>query len=119
VDVAGGDGGSCTDARLRPIQLTLPNAVRVAAYCLSHSGGCHAPSNWVLEGSKDGASWKILHNAVNDRSLSSARASWTINPAEDDFYKQFQLRCTGGDVGGSTCFCFHIRGLELFGEVAL
>jgi hypothetical protein len=30
-------------------------------------------------------------------------------------YCHFRLRCTGPDVSGGSCSCFHITGFELYG----
>jgi hypothetical protein len=113
-----GEAGWCHDARNKYFTIVLPIAVVPSSYSLSHSRQCCRPSNWTLKGSQDGLTWDTLRNHVNDMTLEDQdRFNWKI-PNSEKSYRQFRVTCTGYDQGGS-CYCFHICGVEVYGDVEL
>ena len=70
----------------------------------------------------DGSSYKVLHQASNDASITNGGdAYFAVTTGGDAFYRCFRLTCTGNDQAGagSGCYmyCFHICNFELYGDL--
>ena len=90
----------------------------MTAYSAAYCGNCHAPRNWRFEGSTDGAAWTTLKDHVNDSALSNGgkhlAAYWPVN--NPLICTRFRwVTTSGGDAGGSSCFCLHMGAIELYG----
>jgi hypothetical protein len=112
------DAGWCTDARNNSVTCDLKTVqVKPVGYTLGHASCC-VPSTWKLEGSTDGSSYTVLHQASGDRSITSGGdAYFAVTTGKDAFYRCFRLTCTGCDQGSGSCFCFHICNFELYGDM--
>lgn len=76
------------------------------------------PSNWVVEGSKDGASWIVLDQRVGNGDLAGQGRvhHFPVNPLPQRF-KFLRLRHTGPTHGEQNFVI--LSALELFGEITL
>ena len=76
------------------------------------------PSNWVMEGSKDGASWIVLDDRVRNRDLVGQGSvhHFTVKPCPQRF-KFLRLRHTGPAHRARNYLV--LSRLELFGEITL
>eukprot|EP00300_Choanocystis_sp_HF-7_P033678 c46071_g1_i1.p1 GENE.c46071_g1_i1~~c46071_g1_i1.p1 ORF type:complete len:716 (-),score=109.20 c46071_g1_i1:34-1983(-) len=73
--------------------------------------------HWRFEGSKDGTSWDILKEHVNDAALSVepyATASWKLDETTTR-YSSFRIVSTGPDSGGQ--HFVHFGSIEIWGRL--
>jgi hypothetical protein len=108
------EAGWCGNAHNKSVTCDLKAVlVKPVGYTLGHTSH-NIPSTWKLEGSTDGSSYTVLHQASGDRSITNGKdAYFAVTTGGDAFYRYFQLTCTGLDQVGAKCF--HICNFELYG----
>jgi hypothetical protein len=88
-------------------------------YGLRHydSWDTEALRNWVLEGSNDARTWRLLSTHANDGSLArrGATKTWTLarTPDTDQAYRYFRVRQTG--LNSNQHHLLALSGIELYG----
>ncbi len=111
------ESGGCSHLHIW-VQCDLKTVqVKVSGYALGHTGGCHVPSNWKLEGSVDGTTFVALHTASNNRDITSGATKYFVVNDTGAFHRVFRLTCTGCDQTGASYSCFHICNFELYGDM--
>lgn len=112
------DAGWCNDARNRYFTIILPLAVCPSSYSISHTQCC-VPRHWVMSGSSDGEEWTELHmNTAANPMPAGGRANFIINNPDLQSFTQYRVMCNGHDAS-PTCYCFHVKGVEIYGKVSL
>lgn len=116
--IAGNDGGWCTSAINKYFTVIFPIVICPTSYSLSHSTCC-APRHWTLDASMDGVVWTSLHTNITAGTIpTNGRGNFSLHNPNRENFTQFRITCTGCDAAStSTCYCFHVNGFELYGEV--
>jgi hypothetical protein len=91
--------------------------VRLSGYSLmSYSWGDSHPKSWSVEVSRDGQSWVVVDQQINDDSLNGKNrvATWRVDNA--DWCKCIRVRQMGPNHKGNNYLS--VGGFEVFGEFA-
>uniref|UniRef100_W8ARD3 E3 ubiquitin-protein ligase n=1 Tax=Ceratitis capitata TaxID=7213 RepID=W8ARD3_CERCA len=95
----------------------IPNA-----YTLRHARGYgrSALRNWMLQGSKDGATWTTLVTHNDDKSLvePGSTATWPIvcSPDEMQGFRHIRIQQNGRNASGQTHY-LSLSGFEIYGRI--
>jgi len=89
--------------------------IQPTSYSLSCGTSCHRPNNWKLDASDNGSNWVTLKNHSDVPFQSVCRNNWSLSTI--GYYQYFRLMTTGPDASGGNCYCFHVFGFEVYGNL--
>ncbi|MEW1549792.1 GH92 family glycosyl hydrolase [Streptomyces tsukubensis] len=89
------DDTSATSAEFSAVDLAVPGRTRAVQYTLTSAERAKAPSGWVLEGSRDGESWREVDRRSGE-SFAWDRQTRAFTVARPAAYDHYRLVAAGG-----------------------
>eukprot|EP01083_Nonionella_stella_P306502 1073693_1 len=92
-------------------------SINLTHYTLKHyaTWDSEALRNWNLDGSKDGKSWTLISEHIDDHALHQAGSTHTWELDDPGFYSQFRIRMTGRNSNNHWYLC--CSGFEMYGTI--